>query len=279
MTERRTFRRILKRIRKETLYIFGVRVDNIDVDTALESVEAFTSARPGSSPRRVYFTNVHTIQLARKDPEYRRCINEADMVLADGSGLKIAGRAFGTPIRENLNGTDLAPKVLRYAENRGRTVYLLGARPEVIEACIRRLGVLHPALNVVGSHPGFFTPAEEQEIIGDINAKNPDILLVALGSPRQELWIAEHRAELSARVCFGVGGLFDFIAGAVRRAPACLRAIGLEWLYRFFQDPLNKWNRVVVEIPSFLALVLFRRLIPDVPAESFTFANGHRERT
>jgi len=262
MTDRHLLHRTLKRIRKSTLYVLGVRVDNLDVETALETVDTFASQRAGTPAKRVYFTNVHTIHLARKDPEFLRCINSAEMVLADGSGLKIAGRAFGTPIRENLNGTDLAPRIFRYAETHGCTVYLLGAHPEVIDACNKRLLDRYPGLRIVGYQPGYFSGDEEAGIIADINAKRPDILLVAFGSPRQELWIARHRDELRAKVCVAVGGLFDFVAGVVRRAPKGIRAAGLEWVYRFFQDPKSKWERVVVEIPAFLALVALRRLLP-----------------
>ena len=259
MSDRENLRTMVKRLRKSTLDLMGVRVDNIDIETALETVHAFASVGEEAPPRRVFFANVHTIHLARRMPEFRRCVNDAEMVLADGSGVKIAGRAFGTPIRENLNGTDLAPKVFRYAQERGCTVYLLGAKPEVAERCRERLRQQYPDLRIVGSHSGYFRGEEERRIIGEINAARPDILLVAFGSPIQEMWISRHREELRARVCFAVGGLFDFIAGVVRRAPRGLRAAGFEWLYRFIVDPKNKWKRVFLEIPPFLALVLYHR--------------------
>jgi N-acetylglucosaminyldiphosphoundecaprenol N-acetyl-beta-D-mannosaminyltransferase len=261
MGDRKSIHQALKRIRKHTLFFLNVRVDNIDVETALETVHAFTSVPDEIPPREVFFTNVHTIHLARKHPEFRQCVNGAEMVLPDGSGLKIAGRAFGEPIRENLNGTDFAPKIFRYAELSGSTIYLLGARQEVIDGCRAHLRTRYPNLKIVGCHPGYFSREEERHIIEDINEKEPDILLVALGSPHQEVWITRHRHHLKVRVCFAVGGLFDFIGGAVRRAPHWMRAVGCEWLFRFFQDPRSKWARVFVEIPSFLILMLANRFL------------------
>jgi N-acetylglucosaminyldiphosphoundecaprenol N-acetyl-beta-D-mannosaminyltransferase len=209
----------------------------------------------GCPPRYVFFANVHTIHIAQEMSDFRQAVNDAELVLPDGSGLAIAGRILGSRIRSNLNGTDFAPKLFRYAEDRGCSLYLLGGRSEVVGACREILRMKYPRLNISGFQSGYFNHGEEQQIIDDINACRPDILLVALGSPLQELWVARHQCELNARVCFAVGGLFDFVAGVVPRAPAWMRGLGMEWLYRFIQDPVTKWRRVFVEIPAFLGLV------------------------
>lgn len=268
MIDKNTFRRAVRQLRKHTVFLLDVRVDNIDRETALETVHTFATRQKQMSPRKVFFTNVHTIHLARRYPEFRACVNGADMVLPDGSGLRLAGRTFGEPIRENLNGTDFSPEVLRYAELHGCTVYLLGARPDVIDACRSKLETRYPDLKIVGSHTGYFTHDEERGIIKDINTLRPDILFVGLGSPAQEMWLTRHADELKVGICFAVGGLFDFIAGAVRRAPRWMRTAGIEWVFRFFQDPKSKWARVFVEIPIFLALVLARRVLAAAPAFS-----------
>lgn len=242
------------------LYLFGVRVDNTRCETALDRIRRFVAHTKGSRAREVFFTNVHSIQLARHNPELRECINHADLVLPDGSGLNLAGKLFGTPIIENLNGTDFTPKVLGEAENKGWTVYLLGAKARVVEQCRERLLDQFPRLNIVGFHHGHFAPDEDQDIVEDINDKGPNILLVALGSPMQEEWIAHHARKLNVGVCLAVGGLFDFVSGVRKRAPSWVRRLGFEWLYRFFQDPKNKWDRIFIEIPSFLILVFASRL-------------------
>jgi N-acetylglucosaminyldiphosphoundecaprenol N-acetyl-beta-D-mannosaminyltransferase len=209
----------------------------------------------------VFFTNVHSIHLARRDQDFMRLINSADLALPDGAGLKIAGRLFGTPVVENLNGTDLTPRFLKVAESERLTVYLLGGLPEVVEGCYRWLSKEYPQLRIVGFRHGHFLPEEENAIIEEINAAQPHILLVALGSPRQERWIARNSQYLKAGVCVGVGGLFDFLSGSKSRAPQWMRRLGIEWVYRFIQDPKTKWDRVFIEIPTFLALIAAKQLM------------------
>jgi N-acetylglucosaminyldiphosphoundecaprenol N-acetyl-beta-D-mannosaminyltransferase len=239
----------------------GVRADKIDGATALNSLRTFAKHGGDRSPAHVFFTNVHSIHLARRDQDFMDLINSADLALPDGAGLKIAGRLFGTPIVENLNGTDLTPRFLKIAESEGLTVYLLGGLPEVVEACCRWISETYPDLRIVGCHHGHFSPDEERSIIEEINTVQPQILLVALGSPRQEQWIARNSQHLKAGVCMGVGGLFDFLSGSKSRAPQWMRRIGIEWIYRFVQDPKTKWDRVFIEIPTFLALIAAKQLI------------------
>jgi N-acetylglucosaminyldiphosphoundecaprenol N-acetyl-beta-D-mannosaminyltransferase len=239
----------------------GVRADRIDGATALNSLRTFAMRGGDRSPAHVFFTNVHSIHLARRDQDFMRLINSADLALPDGAGLKIAGKLFGTPIMENLNGTDLTPRFLKIAELEGLTVYLLGGLPEVVEGCYCWLSKEYPKLRIVGFRHGHFLPEEEDAIIEEINAARPHVLLVALGSPRQERWIARNSQHLKAGVCMGVGGLFDFLSGSKSRAPQWMRRMGIEWVYRFIQDPKTKWDRVFIEIPTFLALIAAKQLI------------------
>lgn len=240
-----------------TRYFLNVRVDNLTTDTALKKVEEFiTNTQNGETTRQVFFTNVHSIHLSRKDPDLQTVINKADMVLPDGSGLMIAGKLLGKPIRENLNGTDFTPRVCQMAEARGWSVYLLGAREDIVERCYRKMQTRFPELQLKGYHHGYFDDKEEEAVIDEINNSKPDILLIALGSPLQEKWIAGHASRLNAGVCFAVGGLFDFISEEKPRAPLWMRKLGMEWLFRFMQDPFNKWKRIFIEIPVFLSLIL-----------------------
>lgn len=245
-----------------TMFLLGVRVDNTDCETALNVVRMSVLYSNDSAPTKVFFTNVHTIHLARRNKEFTRVVNTADIVLPDGSGLSLAGKLLQQPIIENLNGTDFIPKVLREAAEHGWSVYLFGGRPGIAEQCRRYLRGTLPSLRVVGAHHGHYAVGEEQLIVEDINAKRPDILLVALGSPLQEQWIARHAPHLHVRVCFGVGGLFDFISGRYKRAPMWVRSLGLEWVVRFVRDPMTKWERVFIEIPLFLLRVLAKRFVP-----------------
>jgi N-acetylglucosaminyldiphosphoundecaprenol N-acetyl-beta-D-mannosaminyltransferase len=202
---------------------------------------------------------VHSIHLAKKDPDLFQCISNADLVLPDGSGLNIAGKVLHKPVKENLNGTDFTPVIFRLAESLGYSVYLLGAKPDVLKKCKSSLRSEYPNLQIAGAHHGYFDSEKEKEIIQDINRKKPDIVLVATGSPRQEKWITDHAHGLNAAVCFAVGGLFDFLSGEMDRAPFWMRKLGIEWAHRFVQNPKDKWNRIFIEIPAFLYLVLVKR--------------------
>ena len=249
--------------RAHSIAILGVRVDNISRENALSVIRNFASEWiPSNGTRRVFFTNVHTIRLAHSDENFLAMVNSADLVLPDGSGLRLAGRFQKSPIKENLNGTDLVPQVLEMAQKERWRVFLLGARPDVLESCVRNIAQDYPAVNVVGAIHGFLGDEKSTEILEAINRAQPELLLVAFGSPRQEKWISENARLLKVPVSIGVGGLFDFMSRSVRRAPMWMRNAGLEWVYRFLRDPASKWKRVFVEIPSFLVLVMIQKIAP-----------------
>jgi N-acetylglucosaminyldiphosphoundecaprenol N-acetyl-beta-D-mannosaminyltransferase len=261
LTERGGIGSATSRSCRQTVFILGVRADNIRGETALDLIQGFARDKERRASSKVIFTNVHTIHSARRDPELLSCINNADLVLPDGAGLKIAGRLLGSPILENLNGTDFIPRVLFRAVSERWTVYLLGAQQEVVDACRHWLLEQYPGLQVVGFHDGHFSHEEEERIVEDINIKCPHILLVSMGTPVQEKWIARNATRLNAGVCLAVGGLFDFLSGAKARAPIWMRRFGIEWLFRFVLDPKSKWQRVFVEIPAFLSLILIEWLL------------------
>jgi N-acetylglucosaminyldiphosphoundecaprenol N-acetyl-beta-D-mannosaminyltransferase len=233
-------------------------MDNVDGPTALARIRSMVAAPRDGTAKGVFFSNVHTLHLARRTPAFRECVNEADLVLPDGSGLRIAGWLCGMPIRENLNGTDFIPRVLEEAARSGWSVFLLGSRPEVVNECRALLGQRFSGLHIVGHCHGHFPQTEGAQVIRAINTAAPAILLVAMGSPQQEEWIRTQAPHLNARVCFGVGGLFDFLSGEKKRAPRWMRTLGIEWLFRLWLDPGGKWKRVFVEIPLFLL-----RMVPE----------------
>ncbi len=250
-----------RRFNLRSFYLLGTRVDNIDGEAARAIVSHYVEKNSGRL-RKIFFTNVHSICVAQRNHVLKHCINLGDLVLADGSGLKIGSSIMGHSIVENLNGTDFTPAILKIAEERGWSVYLLGAKSYVVERCCMLLLLTYPRLRIVGFREGYFKPEEEKAIVEEINAKHPDILLVALGTPQQEIWSIRHAYELNAKVCMAVGGLFDFLSLTRKRAPMWLRKIGLEWLYRFIQEPKAKWDRVVIEIPMFLSIIFAKRFFP-----------------
>lgn len=242
-------------------YFLGVRVDDLDKGEAMAHIRDMIADRErGMDP--IYFVNVHSIFLSLQDHQMMEQLNYASLTLADGSGLDWAGKILGQPIRENLNGTDLTPEVLKAAAEKGWSVYMLGAKEPVMEKAVEKLQEQFPGVDLAGYHHGYFNEVQEEKIINEINECKPDILLVGLGSPRQENWIWKNRDRLNVSAGFAIGGFFDFLSGEFDRAPLWMRKLGVEWVYRFFNDPSTKWKRILIEIPMFIPLIVMAQLIP-----------------
>jgi len=202
------------------------------------------------------FINAHCLNIACKDPAYVDILNRADAVWPDGSGIRMAGRIRRFPVPENVNGTDMFPLICA----KPYRIFMLGAAPGVAEKAMANAQAEFPGAQFVGAAPGFFADeAEERAVIRRINALDPDVLLVAMGVPRQEKWIDEHRSKLVCGVVMAVGGLLDFVSGRIPRAPLWMRKLGIEWCYRLYQEPVRLFRRYVIGNPLFLLRVIFRK--------------------
>ncbi len=228
--------------------VFGVKINTTTMEAALNQIDNCVE-HPQKTPAFFAFVNAHCLNLAYNDQEYKEILSQADAVWPDGIGVKLAGRKLGFPVPENVNGTDMFPLLAKRAAQSGKTLFLYGARPGVAEKAAENAVADHPGLRIAGTCDGF---ASDEEAIQRINAAKPDILLVALGVPKQEKWIAEHRQQLDCKAVIAVGGLLDFISGRIPRAPQWMRKCGLEWLYRLYQEPVGKFRRYVIGNPLFL---------------------------
>jgi len=204
------------------------------------------------SRSQICFVNPDCLNIAYTNSDYLQVLIRSELVLPDGIGIHLAGRIKGTPMLENVNGTDLFPRLCERAAAEKIPIYLLGARPSVAAAAAAAMQAKYPELQVAGIHHGYFGPEDTAAILHDINSSGAKILLVAMGAPRQDLWLAAHREELLAPVLMGVGGLFDFYSGNVPRAPVWMREIGLEWVWRLLQEPGRMWRRYLIGNPLFL---------------------------
>jgi exopolysaccharide biosynthesis WecB/TagA/CpsF family protein len=220
-----------------------------------------------SVTKTAFFMNAHCVNVASKDAVYGWALGKADRLLPDGIGMRIAARVGGERLVENLNGTDLFVPLVRDAAARGRSIFFFGAAAGVAEAAAAKAVELAPGLDVAGCRDGYFSPAEEDGIIAAINASGADIVLVALGVPRQEIWIARNRHRLNAGLVMGVGAQFDFWSGRVRRAPAIVRRLSCEWMWRLALEPRRLARRYLVGNPQFLARLAGRAIGDAVAAE------------
>ncbi len=239
--------------------VLGVRIQNVVREQATAMIERLIDRREGPAAG-VYFVNAHTLNLAATDPAYCDILNRGELVLADGTGVRWAARLQGVRLAENLNGTDFIPAFFQATAQCGYSYFLLGADAATIAAAADRARQMFSGWRQAGFHHGFLTDdATEAAAIEQINAARPDVLLVGMGNPIQERWIDRNRSRLRMPVCIGVGGLFDFWAGNVHRAPGWLRRAGHEWLWRLAQQPGEKARRYLVGNPTFLARVLRER--------------------
>lgn len=210
-------------------------------------------------PTQVFFVNAHCVNEAAAHPDYAKLLANAPFVFADGAGMALAARFSGTRLVHNVNGTDLFPLICQAAAAAAVPVALLGARPGVARACAERITRMFPGLRVVWTDHGYLTPEQERARLADLNASGARILFVAKGVPVQECWIADHADRLAAPVVLGVGALFDFYSGAVRRAPRLVRDLRSEWLYRLMLEPRRLSRRYLLGNPAFIARTLLWR--------------------
>jgi N-acetylglucosaminyldiphosphoundecaprenol N-acetyl-beta-D-mannosaminyltransferase len=243
------------------LNFFGVPVVNTSMAQAVDWL--IDASAPGAAPSQLAFVNPDCLNIAWSNEPYRQALVRAQRVLPDGIGIHIGCRMLGQALRENVNGTDMFPLLCEAAAGAGRSIYLLGARPGIAAAAAESMRRRYPSLRIAGTRDGYFDADTQAAVIKAVNDSGADILLVAFGAPRQDLWIAEHRDALAPRVCFGVGGLFDFYSGRIARAPVWMREIGLEWLYRLLQEPGRMWRRYVVGNPLFLFRVWRQVMRPE----------------
>lgn len=239
-----------------TLTLFSVTFLNIQMAEALELIEHLLK---GPSPSPIYIINADCLNKTFDDKEYLDILHQTDYIFADGSGIKLACRIGGNVVVDNVNGTDLFPLLCERASQRHFSLYLLGAKPGLATKVQQHMENRYPGLKIVGTHHGYFrrNSEEEQAVIKAINHSQADILLVAFGVPAQEKWIHQHRNELSPKVLIGVGGLFDFYSGHIPRAPLWLRKLGLEWVYRLYQEPQRLFKRYILGNPLFLYRVCY----------------------
>ncbi|HBT49596.1 MAG: Teichoic acid biosynthesis protein [Caldanaerobacter subterraneus] len=239
----------------DKLYIFGVPIHRV---TMIEAVEILKGYLKEDRIHIVATPNAEIIMMAQKDEEYKKILNETDLNVPDGSGVVFASKVFNKPLKERVAGFDLMMEFVKWASHKDVSIYLLGAKPEVVEKAQSNLKNLYPSLKIVGFHHGYFNEKEEENIIEDINKRAAQVLFVALGAPKQEKWIYKNKEKLKVKIAMGVGGSFDVIAGKAKRAPEIYRKLGLEWLYRLIQEPW-RYKRMSA-LPKFAFKVLLSKL-------------------
>ncbi|MDP9096823.1 MAG: WecB/TagA/CpsF family glycosyltransferase [Pseudomonadota bacterium] len=239
--------------------VLGVGVSVIDMGAAVRTIQNWIDGR---MQRYVCVTSVHGVMASQASAELRHIHNEAGMVTPDGMPLAWLLRLAGHTHTSRVCGPELMPAVFAASQSRRDRHFLYGATEQTLAKLRTGLLAQAPAALIVGCYaPPFrpLTPAEDVEITALINAAAPDVVWVGLSTPKQERWMAEHRASLTAPVLIGVGAAFDVHAGLSQRAPALMQRFGLEWLYRVAKEPRRLWWRYFWNNPRFLALLALQK--------------------
>jgi N-acetylglucosaminyldiphosphoundecaprenol N-acetyl-beta-D-mannosaminyltransferase len=200
--------------------------------------------------------NASKLVAMQQDEELRRIIEACELVSADGQSVVWASRLLGDPLPERVAGIDLMQELFARAEQRGFRVFILGAKAEVLERARTEITARYPRLQLVGTRDGYFTEEEGAAVAEEVRSARPDILFVAISSPRKEYWLGRYGRIIDVPFVMGVGGAIDVVAGITQRAPGTLQRLGLEWAYRLAQEPGRLWRRYAVTNFHFLLLLV-----------------------
>lgn len=232
--------------------ILGVPVDGYTYPTWLAQIEDWLTNEPNTL-HQICTVNPEFLVTAQSDPEFFALLNRVPICAPDGVGLLWAARHLGEPLPGRVTGSDGLPQLAEVSAQKGWRLFFLGAAEGVAEQAAHKLQTDYPTLQIAGTYAGSPAPEEAPTIVQMINDSQTDILLVAYGAPKQDLWIDAYRTDLNVTVAMGVGGSFDFMAGIVPRAPQWMRRAGIEWLYRLYKQPW-RWRRML-KLPLFMWLV------------------------
>ncbi len=241
---------------RSTVNLLGVNIDVVDTDGLCEKIVNFTTQE---SAHTVMYVNTDCMLISQKNEKYRQTLNTADLVYADGIGVVYGAKLWGHFLPGRSTGADFMPDFCRTFAEEGLRLFFLGAAEGVAEEAAGRLRRDISKLSIVGTHHGYFSPEQNDELIVKINAAKPDIVVVGFGAPRQEFWIKDNADRLDAAVLWGVGGLFDFLSGRTERGPQWLLDHGFEWLCRLFVEPRRLWRRYLIGNTKFVLYLLHRR--------------------
>jgi N-acetylglucosaminyldiphosphoundecaprenol N-acetyl-beta-D-mannosaminyltransferase len=239
--------------------LFGLPVDAVLLDQA---VERCMQAVGRGLAIEIGVLNAAKIVIMRSNRALAEAVASADLILADGQSVVWASRFLRQPLPGRVAGIDLFAALLAAAEQEDRSVYLVGATPEVLERTVAEIRRRHPRLRIAGHRDGYFADAEAAAVADSVRASGADLLFLGMTSPKKEIFCARYGAATGAKVTHGVGGSFDVLAGVVRRAPRAWQVVGLEWLYRVLQEPRRLGPRYLRTNSKFVRLTLTERWRP-----------------
>ena len=249
-------------IKLDSIKIFGLRIDNLNLNEAKNTVEVFLKE---DGLKTIYTPNTEIVMAAKEDEKLKNIINSGDLIIPDGIGIIHASKMKKKPLKERVTGFDLSMEMLEIANKMGYGLYLLGGKEGVAKDAGKNIIKNYPNIKILGTHHGYFKGAhigykdheEEIKILEEINNLKPDIIFVGLGFPKQEIWIHENKCRINSKIIIGNGGTMDILSGNAKRAPEIYQKLGLEWFYRLIKEPSRIKRQIV--LPKFMLQVLFSK--------------------
>lgn len=240
--------------------ILNTYVNALSMDETVDYVKRVIARR--TPPVQHVVINALKVNLMEKDPELREIVNSCPLINADGASILWAAKKLGVPVTERVTGIDLFMRLVEEAAKNGYKIYLFGAKPEVVEKVRNIFMEKYPTLQIVGMRNGYFGPEDEPGIVADMAASGADMMFVAFSSPKKEYWVRRYLDQLNIPFVMGVGGSFDVVAGVTKRAPQIWQKLGLEWFYRFVQEPRRLFKRYIIGNMTFIRHVKTRGARP-----------------
>ncbi len=236
------------RLRQEhdRVVMFGVPFERVTLEQAVAQVEDAIARRDGLFQS--VGVNLDQLLKMKREPEFERIILRCDQITADGQPVVWLSRLFGDPLPARVPSVDIMDALLPVAARKGYRIFMLGAKEESVRAAARNIERDHPGIRIVGTRNGYFSEEDEPEIVRQINDSEADIILIAISSPKKEQFVERHRDELRVPFVMGVGGAFDIRAGITSRAPRPFRKLGVEWVWRFLQEPRRMGPRILDDL-------------------------------
>jgi len=238
---------------KRIMLFKKIPFDTVNTSSLLKKI---ISACLGQEKKRVFNMNAYGAVMYTKNTHYAAVIQNADIIYPDGWGPVIASQFFSEKLIERINVGDFIDPLFMLLNKHHLSLYLLGCENSTVTRAVESIQKKYPHIHICGYHSGFFSKKEEKHIVSDIKKTKPRLVLVGMGIPKQEYWISLHWKKLPPAVYMGIGGVFYYIAGTKTRAPLWMQTHGLEWLYRFFQEPKRLWRRYTLDMWSFIFLFI-----------------------
>lgn len=239
------------------IHFLNSNVDNLSMEETISRVEEIIFRR---KPTQHVVINANKLNLMQKDVALRTIVNNSELINADGASVLLAGKILGKPLVERVTGIDLFLELLEKCEKKDYRPYFFGATQEVIEEVVNFIKKKYPNIDIAGYRNGYFDALNSDEIVKQISDSKADLLFVGFSSPQKEYWINDHLEQMNVPFVMGVGGSFDVVAGKTKRAPKLWQKLGMEWLFRFIQEPRRMFKRYIIGNLKFLYYVGKERL-------------------